>query len=316
MGTTKSKGKIVIIGSGFVGSSAAFALSMSGLASEIVLVDVNREKAMGEAMDLNHGLCFMGQMSISDGDYSAVKGADIILVTAGAGRKPGESRLDLAKKNAGIIKDIIPQIMEHYDGGVFLVVSNPVDVLTYLIQKLSGLPTSKVIGSGTVLDSARFRYQISEHCGVDVKNVHGYIIGEHGDSEVPAWSATHIAGKRMDEACFACIKKCGSIGREEIFAKVKDSGAKIIKYKGATFYGIAISITRICEAILKDQNSILTVGSVIEGHYGVNDVALSIPSVVNLDGIKSIFDIPLNEDEIAELQASAAKIKEVIDQVI
>ena len=316
MSTIKSKGKIVIIGSGLVGSTAAFALSMSGLASELVLVDVNREKATGEAMDLNHGLCFMGQMSISDGDYSAVKDADVIILTAGAARKPGETRLDLAKKNVSIVKQIIPQIMEHYNQGVILVVSNPVDVLTYVVQKLSGLPTSKVIGSGTVLDSARFRYQLSLHCGIDVKNVHGYIIGEHGESEVPAWSATHIAGKRMDEACKACVKQCGDIDKDQILTDVKDAGAKIIQYKGATYYGIAISITRICEAILKDQNSILTVGSVINNHYGINDVALSVPTVVNLNGIKSLFDIPMSEKELEALKASAVKIREVIDMVM
>lgn len=316
MGSEKSKGKIVIVGSGFVGASAAFSIAMSGLASEMVLVDVNKEKAMGEAMDLNHGLCFMGQMSILAGDYSAVKGADLIIITAGAARKPDETRLDLARKNAGIVRDIVPQIMKHYNGGVLLVVSNPVDVLTYLVQKTSGLPANKVIGSGTVLDSSRFRYQLSKHCGVDVKNVHGYIIGEHGDSEVPAWSATHIAGKRMDNVCAACDKQCGTVEREQILKDVKEAGANIIKYKGATYYGIAVSITRICEAILKDQNSILTVGSVINGHYGINDVALSVPSIVNLNGIKSVFDIPLSEDELKALKGSAAKIKEVIDLVV
>ncbi len=307
MGSAKSKGKVVIVGAGFVGATAAFSLTMSGMASELVLVDVFREKAMGEAMDLNHGLCFMGQMSISDGDYSAVKDADIIIVTAGAARKPGETRLDLAKKNVGIIKDMVPKIMEHYNGGVILVVSNPVDILTYMVQKLSGLPAGKVIGSGTVLDSARFRYQISKHAGVDVKNVHGYIVGEHGDSEVPAWSVTHIAGKRMlDDA---------SLDKELIFQEVRDAGANIIKYKGATYYGIGISITRICEAILKDQNSILTVGSVLDGHYGISDVALSVPSVVNKEGIVRLYDVNFSEGDLASLRRSADKIKEVLEQV-
>ncbi|MCX8131772.1 MAG: L-lactate dehydrogenase [Clostridia bacterium] len=307
MGTAKSKGKVVIIGAGFVGATAAYSLTMSGLCSELVLVDVFKEKAMGEAMDLNHGLCFMGQMSITAGDYSDVKDADIIIITAGAARKPGETRLDLAKKNVSIIKDMVPKIMEHYNGGVILVVSNPVDVLTYMVQKLSGLPVGKVIGSGTVLDSARFRYQISTHTGVDVKNIHGYIIGEHGDSEVPAWSVTHIAGRRMADD--------NTINKEQIFQEVRDAGANIIKYKGATYYGIATSITRICEAILKDQNSILTVGSVIDGHYGINDVALSVPSVVNREGIAKLYDVNLSDEDLTGLQKSAAKIKEVLDQV-
>ncbi len=316
MAANRSKGKIVIIGSGFVGATTAFSLTMNGIASEIVLVDVNREKAIGEAMDLNHGLCFMGQMSITDGDYSSVKDADLIIITAGAPRKPGETRFDLARKNVSIIKSIVPQIMEHYTGGVILVVSNPVDILTYVVQKESGLPANKVIGSGTVLDSARFRYLISEHCGVDVKNVHGYIIGEHGDSEVPAWSVTHIAGMKISDACSACDKKCNSIEKSKMFEDVKDSGAKIIQYKGATYYGIATSITRICEAILKDQNSILTVSSVIDGHYGINDVALSVPTIVNINGIKSVYEMPLANKELEALRSSAEKIKEVLKEVL
>jgi L-lactate dehydrogenase len=307
MGTVKSKGKVVIIGAGFVGSTAAYSLTMSGLCSELVLVDVFKEKAMGEAMDLSHGLCFMGQMSITAGDYSDVKDADIIIITAGAARKPGETRLDLAKKNVGIIKDMVPKIMEHYNGGIILVVANPVDVLTYMVQKLSGLPVGKVIGSGTVLDSARFRYQIGTHTGVDVKNIHGYIVGEHGDSAVPAWSVTHIAGKSLQDD--------ESINKEQIFQEVKEAGANIIKYKGATFYGIGTSITRICEAILKDQNSVLCVGSVLNGQYGIEDVALSVPSVVNKEGLVRIFDVKFSDTDLAGLQRSAAKIKEVLEQV-
>lgn len=316
MATNKSGGKVVIVGSGFVGATTAFSLTMSGIASEIVLIDVNKEKALGEAMDLNHGLCFTGQMSITGGDYSDIKDADLIIITAGAARKPGESRFDLARKNVAIIKDIVPKIMAHYTDSVILVVSNPVDILTYVVQKESGLPAKKVIGSGTVLDSARFRYLISEHCEIDVKNVHGYIIGEHGDSEVPAWSVTHIAGMKLDDVCSACEKKCRKIERTKIFRDVKESGAKIIQYKGATFYGIATSITRISEAILKDQNSILTVSSVINGHYGINDVALSVPTVVNLNGIKSVYEMPFSKKELEALQDSAKKIRLVLDEVI
>ncbi len=306
MSIVKSKGKVAIIGSGLVGSSAAFALAMSGLASEIVLIDVNRERAFGEAMDLNHGIAFMGQMSISSGDYSDIAGADIIIITAGAARKPGETRLDLAKKNVGIVKSFLPDVMKYYTGGVLLVVSNPVDVITYIVQKETGLPVGKVVGSGTVLDSARFRYLIGEAFEVDVKNVHGYIIGEHGDSEVAAWSATHIAGKKIDDS---------KIDKNQILENVRTAGAQIIKTKGATHYGIAVSVVRICEAILKDQNSIITVGSVIQGNYGINDVALALPSVVNIEGIKSIYDLPLTEEEVSDLRISAEKIKEVLKAV-
>ncbi|MCX7923362.1 MAG: L-lactate dehydrogenase [Clostridia bacterium] len=316
MQIAKTKGKIVIIGSGFVGSTTAFAISMSGIASEIILVDANKEKAMGEALDINHGLSFISQMIITDGDYSDIKEADVIIITAGSGRKPGESRFDLAKKNADIFKDMAAKIMAHYTGGVILVVSNPVDVLTYLMQKLTGLPEGKVIGTGTVLDSSRFRYLLSEHCKIDVRNVHGYIIGEHGDSEVPVWSATNIAGKLLDQYCSVCKNRCGNVERERIAKDVKDSGAKIIKYKGATYYAIALSINRIVEAILKSQNSILTVSSVINGAYGISDVALSLPSVINSSGIEKIYDIVLREEELNALHDSAKKIKETIDKIM
>lgn len=315
MSDTRSKGKVVIIGNGFVGASTAFALMTSNMASEIVLIDVNKEKSIGEALDLGHGLPFVGQQNIYSGEYSDIKDADVIIVTAGAARKPGETRLDLAKKNASIIRSIIKDMMPHYNTGVFIVVSNPVDVLTYVIQKETGLPASKVIGSGTVLDSARFRYSLSQKLDVDVRNVHAYIIGEHGDSAVPVWSSANIAGEKVEDFCCKCLQRCGELDKDQIFADTKDAGAKIIQYKGATYYGIALSVTRIAEAILKNQNSVLTVGSVISGNYGINDVALSLPSIVNANGIEKIFDISLNDKELALLQASAAKIKDTLDQV-
>jgi len=311
----RSKGRVVIIGSGFVGSSAAFAIAMSGNASEIILVDINNEKAMGEALDLNHGLSFMGQMNITHGEYSHVKDADVIIITAGGARKPGQTRHDLAKGNAEIVRSIVPKIMENYTTGVILVVSNPVDVLTYLVQKLSGLPENRVMGSGTVLDSSRFRYLISQHCGVDVRNVHGYVIGEHGDSEVLLWNTTNIAGEKLTEYCNVCKRGC-PIPIGQITKEVKEAGAKIIRYKGATYYAIALGINRIVEAVLKNQNSILTVGSVINGQYGIRDVALSLPSVINANGIESIFEITLSDEELTALNESARKIREVIDSIV
>lgn len=281
------KSKVAIIGSGFVGSSAAFAIALNGLVSELVLIDVNKEKAYGEAMDINHGLSYVGQMSIYSGDYEDVKDADVIVVTAGTNRKVGETRLDLAKRNTSIAKDITANIMKHYNQGVILVVSNPVDILTYMISKWSGLPSGKVFGSGTVLDSARFRYVISKKLGVDVRNVHGYIIGEHGDSQLPFWSATHVAGKRLDDSSLI-----NDAAKEEIMKEVKFAGAEIIKNKGATYYAIAITINRILESILKDQNTIQTVECVIDDYHGIKDISLSLPFVVNRGGVKN-FSISL-----------------------
>ncbi len=312
----RSKGKIVIVGAGFVGASTAFAIASSGIASELILVDVNMEKAYGEAMDLNHGLAFLSPCNIDAGDYPDVKDADIIIIAAGSGRKPGETRLDLAKKNANIIKAIIPNIMQYYNGGVLLVISNPVDVLTYIIQKMTGLPASKVLGSGTVLDSARFRYLMGQHCKVDIRNIHGYVIGEHGDSEVLVWSRVNLAGEKIDEYCNACEKKCGGIERDKIAKGVREAGAEIIKRKGATYYGVALSVTRICEAILKNQRSILTVGSVVDGPYGIKDTALSLPSIVGINGIEKIFELNLLPEEEEDLRKSAAKIRESIDSVL
>lgn len=311
----KAKSKVAIIGSGFVGASTAFAMALNGLVAEMVLIDVNKEKAFGEAMDINHGLSFLSPMSVYSGDYSDCKDCDIIIITAGVNRKPGETRLDLAKKNVSILKDITNNIMKYYNHGVILMVSNPVDVLTYMFQKWSGLPVGRVVGSGTVLDSSRFRYLLSEKFGVDVRNIHGYIIGEHGDSQIPIWSAANIAGMKLDDYCQAHNVPFGKDERSVIADEVKKAGATIIKNKGATYYAIAITVNRIVEALLKDQNSIMTVGSVINGLYGINDVALSLPSIVNSNGIDRILEINLHEDEIKALQQSAEQINTILKEV-
>lgn len=309
----KSKTKVAIIGSGFVGASTAFAAAINGLVAELVLIDINKEKAHGEALDINHGLSFLGQMSVYSGDYSDCKDCDIIVITAGVNRKPGETRLDLAKKNVAIMKDVTENIMKYYTKGVILVVSNPVDILTYMIQKWSGLPAGKVIGSGTVLDSSRFRYVLAEKLDVDVRNVHGYIIGEHGDSQLPVWSATNVAGMKFDDYCAA--NNINSINKEEIVNDVKQAGATVIKSKGATYYAIALSVNRIMEALLKDQNSVLTVGTVVNGEYGIKDVALSLPCIVNGSGVKSIIKVNLTEEEQKALINSAESVKKVLDEV-
>ncbi|WP_265444899.1 L-lactate dehydrogenase [Acetivibrio straminisolvens] len=315
MQMVKSKSKVAIIGTGFVGASAAFTMALQQTANELVLIDVFKEKAMGEAMDINHGLPFMGQMSLYAGDYSDIKDCDVIVVTAGANRKPGETRLDLAKKNVLIAKELTQNIMKHYNHGVILVVSNPVDIITYMIQKWSGLPVGKVIGSGTVLDSIRFRYLLSEKLGVDAKNVHGYIIGEHGDSQLPLWSCTHIAGKNINDYINDPKYDFKEEDKIKIAEDVKTAGATIIKNKGATYYGIAVSINTIVETLLKNQNTIRTVGTVINGMYGIEDVAISLPSIVNSEGVQEVLHFNMTPEEEEALRHSANQVKAVLNEV-
>jgi L-lactate dehydrogenase len=251
-------------------------------------------------------------MTIYSGDYSDVKDCDVIVITAGAARKPGETRLDLAKKNTSIMKSIVSELMKHYNHGVIVSVSNPVDVLAYMTQKWSGLPASKVIGSGTVLDSARFRTQISKALDVDIANVHGYIIGEHGDSQLPLWSSTHIAGTKFDDY----VKANGlNIDKEQLFADVKTAGATIIKNKGATYYGIALSINRIVESILKDFNTIMPIGTVLDGQYGIKDVLLNVPTIVGGSGAEKVLELNITDAELQLLRHSAEQVKAVINEV-
>ncbi len=312
---SRGKTKVAIIGAGFVGSSAAFAMALNQLASEIVLIDVNKEKAFGEAMDISHGLCFVGQMAVYSGDFSDIKDCDVIVITAGLNRKPGETRIDLAKKNMTIAKDITDNIMKHYNGGVILVVANPVDVQTYMISKWSGLPAGRVFGSGTVLDSSRFRYSLSEKIGVDVKNIHGYIIGEHGDTQFPFWSGTHVAGLQIDEYMKLTNQSFSEEEKAALAEDVKKAGAMIIKNKGATYYAIAITINTIVETLLKHQNTIRTVSSVMDGTYGLSGVALSVPTIINGNGVQQILEFPLTDAEMAAMQYSAESLKAIIKEV-
>ncbi len=304
--------KVAIVGAGFVGASAAYAMSINNLVSELVLIDVNKEKAYGEALDISHGLSFAGHMKVYSGEYSDVKDCDVIVVTAGAARKPGETRLDLAKKNATIMKSIVTEIMKHYNRGTIVSVSNPVDVLAYMTQKWSGLPANKVIGSGTVLDSARFRTHISQALNIDIANVHGYVIGEHGDSQLPLWSATHIAGTQFDEYIAA---NGLNIDKDALFAEVKAAGATIIKNKGATYYGIALSINRIVESILKDFNTIMPVGTVLDGQYGLKDVLVNVPTIVGANGAEKVLELKVTDYEMELLKKSADAVKAVINEV-
>jgi L-lactate dehydrogenase len=315
MNKTSLKGKIVIVGAGNVGSTIAYTILMNNLVSEIVIIDVNKEKAKGEALDMNHGLAYFKQISVRSGEYDECADADIIIITAGIARKPGQTRIELAKINISIAKDITKNIMAYAKNPIILVVSNPVDILTYIIQKESGLPASRVIGSGTTLDTARLRYLLSAHCDIDVRNVHAYVIGEHGDSEVAVWSRANIAGKPFDEFCDDCPKKCHAVNRQQILEDTITSGAEIIRLKGATYYGIGMAATRIVAAIINDEKAVLTVSSVLGGEYNVSDVALSLPCVVDSEGIERYINIRMSDKEIHDFQQSSEKIKQAIEEI-
>jgi L-lactate dehydrogenase len=307
--------KVAVIGTGSVGASIAFAMSINQLCSDLVLIDVNHNKAIGEATDINHGLPFLGQMKVRAGEYSDCFDCDVIVITAGIPRKPGETRLDLARKNVELGRQITSSFMPYYNGGVILVVSNPVDVLTYMISKWTNLPAGRVIGSGTVLDSARFRYLLSQKLKIDIRNVHGYIIGEHGDSQLPAWSATNIAGLSVDDYCKTTGIEFTESEMDEVTEQVKTAGAEIIKNKGATFYGIAIAVNTIVESILKSTSTIRTVGSVINGPYGLKDVVVNVPSILGADGVERILELDLTPQEMSSLQFSANQVRSIIDQI-
>ena len=305
--------KLAVIGCGFVGSASAFALMQSGLFSEMVLIDANRARAEGEALDISHGLPFAKPMKIYAGDYPDLADASLIVVTAGAGQKPGETRLDLVKKNVSIFRSIIPSITQYNKEAILLIVANPVDILTYAAAKLSGFPENRVFGTGTVLDTARLKYLLGEHLQVDSRAVHAFILGEHGDSEIVAWSSANVSGLPLHNFCEMRGYFDHDAAMEALAAGVKNSAYEIIEKKSATYYGIAMSVRRVCEAIVRDEKSILPVSSVQHGSYGIQDVALSLPAVVGKDGVETIVPIALSEEEIAALRASAQTLKDVLD---
>ncbi|MFO7965859.1 MAG: L-lactate dehydrogenase [Desulfobacterales bacterium] len=309
-----AKRKVVVVGTGEVGATLCFALLISGLASDIVLIDKDFERAEGHAMDLNHGLSFVQPTRIFAGNYPDCRDADVVIVTAGAAQKKGETRLDLVRKNTEIFRDIIPKTTE-YDPGIILIVSNPVDILTYAAYKFSGYPMNRVIGSGTTLDTARFRFLLSRHCRVDPRNVHAYIIGEHGDSEVPVWSQVNIAGVPLRDYCPVCSRNCGPEEQNEIFQQVKHSAYEIINRKGYTNFAIALALVRILNSILRDENSVLTVSSLIDNYYGVKDVCLSIPCILNVNGVFQHIYINLNEAERSLFRDSADTLKSIIKEL-
>lgn len=318
-GPIMSKGinsrKVAVIGTGFVGSSSAFALMESGLFTEMVLIDADKNRAEGEALDIAHGLPFARPMKITAGDYEDIVDAAIIVVTAGAGQKPGETRLDLVKKNVAIFQSIIPEIAQRKCEGILLIVANPVDILTQVAVKLSGFPENRVFGSGSTLDSARLKYLLGEHLQVDARSVHAWIIGEHGDSEIVAWSSANVSGVPISEFCEMRGYTEHDEHMEEIAQGVKNSAYKIIEKKKATYYGVAMAVRRICEAIIRDEKSVLPVSSIQHDTYGIEGVTLSMPAIVGKNGIEKQLAIKLNEKEQEALKKSAEALKEVLEDL-
>ena len=307
--------KAAIIGCGFVGSASAFSLMNSGLFSEIVLIDADKNKAEGEAMDISHGVPFAKQMNIYAGGYDDIVDAAIIIVTAGANQKPDETRLDLVNKNVSIFKSIMPEISTRQCKGVILIVANPVDILTYVSIKLLGFGENRVIGSGTVLDTARLKYELGEHLEVDSRSVHAFIIGEHGDSEIAAWSSANVSGIELNEFCEMRGHFEHDKATKEIAERVKNSAYEIISKKRATYYGIAMAVKRICEVIIRDEKSILPVSSMMHGEYGIEDVVLSMPAIVGKGGLETKVPIALNEEEQVKLRESAQTLKNVLEHL-
>src|ERR1035437_7242915 len=310
------KPKIAIIGAGHVGSTFAFSLMISGLAREIVSIDKNESLAIGECMDLNHGWSFAPPTKIYAAGFERCEDADIVVITAGANQKPDETRTDLVNKNVAIFKDIVPAVAKYAKNAILLVVTNPVDILTYVTLKLSGFPSNRVIGSGTVLDTARLKYMISNYSKVDPNNIHAYIIGEHGDTELPVWSNATIGGMDIETYCSEYAKQ-GNAKKElkEIFLKVKNSAYEIIKLKGATNYSIALSLVKITHAIPSDENSILPVSTLVSDYYRVSDVCISIPSIVNINGIEQYVKIDLSDEEQELFKHSANTLKTFIKAI-
>ena len=307
--------RVAIVGTGNVGATTAYALALNGAASEIVLIDANHAQAEGEAMDLNHAMPFMRPARVWAGGYADCANANIVVLTAGVGQRPGETRLDLLKRNADVFAQIVPRIIAQTREAILLIATNPVDVLTFVAWKVSGLPTAQVIGSGTILDTARFRYLLSQQFGVDPRSVHAFIIGEHGDSEVAAWSLANIAGMRLDEFCHLNDCALEAETKSQIFANTRNAAYDIISRKGATYYAIAAGLVRIVEAIVRNENSVLTVSSLIRGKYGLKDVCLSLPTVVNRSGIARVLELPLDESERQALQHSAQIIRNALDSL-
>jgi L-lactate dehydrogenase len=305
--------KVAIIGAGHVGATFAYSLLLSGLAGEIVLIDANKKRAEGEVMDLNHSVPLTHPARVRQGDFSDCAGAHVVVVSAGTPQREGETRLDLLQRNIAVFKDIIPAIIRNNRDGILLIATNPVDILSYAAWKLSGFPASRVIGAGTVLDTARFRAILSSRLSLDPRNVHAYVIGEHGDAEVPVWSLANIAGMTLDEYCMAMGCEIEKEERAEIARQVRDAAYEIIARKGSTHFAVAAGLLRIVESILRSQNSILTVSNLVSGYYEIDDVYLSLPGIINERGVRNLLELNLDFREQKALRDSAQAMRAQLD---
>ena len=301
--------KCAVIGIGNVGASIAYTYSRSGLMSDLVLIDLDKRRAEGEAMDLSHGLPFSSPMRIYAGEYADIADAALIVIAAGVAQREGERRLSLLKRTRAVFHSVVDQIVKVTKDAILLVVTNPVDILTYETIRLSGYPPARVIGSGTVLDSARLKQLLSERFSIDARNIHALIIGEHGDSELPVWSGANVSGLNLDDYCRGMGHPFNATEREEMFRSVRDAAYRIIEAKGATYYAIAAAVMRITECILRSENSILPVSCRLDGQYGLYDIVLGIPAVIGRDGVREVLNIPLSEEELFLLHASAARVR-------
>lgn len=308
--------KCAIIGCGFVGATIAFSFVKSGLFSELVLIDMNEKRAMGEAMDLSHGIAFARPMKVYSGNYNDISDCGLVIITAGANQQPGETRPQLLSRNVQIIKSITEQIVAVNKECIILVVTNPVDALTQAVLKFSGFDSRRVIGSGTVLDTARFKYLLGEHLNVDVRNIHAFIIGEHGDSELAVWSSANVSGIDLNDFCKLCGKCDSQEKMHALHKEVVTSAYKIIEGKGATYYGIAMAVLRIAESIVRNEHSVLTVSTSVNGHYGINGICLGLPAILGSNGIERVLDIPLDETELKQLKESASQLEQQISQIL
>lgn len=308
-------GKVGLIGTGMVGASFAYALMQRGLANELVLVDLDMARAEGEAMDLNHGLPFVRPMRMYAGSYEQLAGAEVVVITAGANQRPGETRLDLLQRNAAVFREIVPGVVAAAPDSIIVIATNPVDILTTISDQIAGLAPGRVIGSGTILDTARFRYLLGDYYRVDPRSVHAYIVGEHGDSELALWSLANIAGVRLHDFVGANGRGYDEAVLMGIFEQTRNAAYEIIKRKKATYYAIGLGLLAIVEAVLRDQNTVLTVCSPLQGQYGVEGIAISLPTIVGRNGIEEVLNLPISDDEAAAFQRSAQTLKERLAQL-
>jgi L-lactate dehydrogenase len=307
--------KVGLIGTGMVGASFAYSLMQRSVADELVLIDADRARAEGEMMDLNHGMPFVRPMRITAGDYSDLADADVVVISAGVGQRPGQTRLELLQTNAGIFRKIVPEITAVNEDGIILIATNPVDILTHISAEIAGMDRCRVLGSGTTLDTARLRYMLGVHYAVDPRSVHAYVVGEHGDSELALWSLANIAGVRLPDFVGPNGQGYDQAALDRIFGQTRDAAYEIIKRKKATYYAIGLGLLAIVEAILRDQHTVMTVSSPLSGEYGVHDISISMPAIVGRQGVEEVICLPLSEAELTAFQASAQTLKDRLAQL-